>query len=93
MEETVRLGGVLLRLIDTAGLRKTEDPVERLGVERSRRAMEKAGLILVVLDQSQPATEEDKDLVRQAVDLAPTILVPVSYTHLPSGRSSGRAGA
>ena len=54
VEETVRLGGVLLRLIDTAGLRKTEDPVERLGVERSRRAMEEAGLILVVLDQSRP---------------------------------------
>lgn len=84
VEETVRLGGVLLRLIDTAGLRKTEDPVERLGVERSRRAMEKAGLILVVLDQSQPATEEDKDLVRQAVDLAPTILV-LNKADLPRG--------
>lgn len=84
VEETVRLGGVLLRLIDTAGLRKTEDPVERLGVERSRRAMEEAGLILVVLDQSQPATEEDKDLVRQAVDLAPTILV-LNKADLPRG--------
>ena len=58
VEETVRLGGVLLRLIDTAGLRKTEDPVERLGVERSRRAMEEAGLILVVLDQSRLATAD-----------------------------------
>jgi len=84
VEETVRLGGVLLRLIDTAGLRKTEDPVERLGVERSRRAMEEAGLILVVLDQSRPATEEDKELVRQAVDLAPTILV-LNKADLPQG--------
>ena len=84
VEETVRLGGVLLRLIDTAGLRKTEDPVERLGVERSRRAMEEAGLILVVLDQSRPATEEDKELVRQAMDLAPTILV-LNKADLPQG--------
>lgn len=84
VEETVRLGGVLLRLIDTAGLRKTEDPVERLGVERSRRAMEEAGLILVVLDQSRPATEEDKELVRQAMDLAPTILV-LNKADLPRG--------
>ena len=84
VEETVRLGGVLLRLIDTAGLRKTEDPVERLGVERSRRAMEEAGLILVVLDQSRLATEEDKELVRQAVDLAPTILV-LNKADLPRG--------
>lgn len=84
VEETVRLGGVLLRLIDTAGLRKTEDPVERLGVERSRRAMEEAGLILVVLDQSRLATEEDKELVRQAMDLAPTILV-LNKADLPQG--------
>lgn len=75
VEETLRLGGVLLRLIDTAGLRDTDDQVERLGVARSRRAMEEAGLILVVLDQSRPAGEEDRALVRRAVALAPTILV------------------
>ena len=52
-------GGIPLRLIDTAGLRDSSDPIEQLGVERSRRAMEEAELILVVLDQSQPAREED----------------------------------
>ncbi len=50
VEESVLCGGVLLRLIDTAGLRETEDEVERLGVERSRRAMEEAELILLVRD-------------------------------------------
>ena len=75
VEETLRLGGVLLHMADTAGLRDTDDQVERLGVERSRRAMEEAGLILVVLDRSRPATEEDRALVRRAVELAPTILV------------------
>ena len=54
VEERVRLGGVLLRLIDTAGLRDTEDRVERLGVERSRAAMEGAELILVLWDGSRP---------------------------------------
>ena len=60
----MELGGVTLRLIDTAGLRESADPVEQLGVERSRRAMEEAELILVVLDQSQPAREEDAALIR-----------------------------
>mgnify|MGYP000741665873 CR=1 FL=1 len=48
---------------------------EQLGVERSRRAMEEAELILVVLDQSQPAREEDAALIRAAVERAPTIVV------------------
>lgn len=75
VEERCELGGVPLRLIDTAGLRDTADPVEKLGVERSRRAMEEAGLILVLWDQSQPTTEEDAALLVEAMALAPTILV------------------
>ena len=75
VEERCVLGGVLLRLIDTAGLRDTADPVERMGVERSRRAMEEAGLILMVMDQSRPATEEEFDLLRQAMTIAPTVLI------------------
>ena len=69
------LGGVLLRLIDTAGIRETGDTVEQLGVERSRQAMERAGLILVLIDASQPAREEDFALLQKAMALAPTILV------------------
>ena len=75
VEERCELGGVPLRLIDTAGLRDTADPVEKLGVERSRRAMKEAGLILVLIDASQPAQEEDFALLREAMALAPTILV------------------
>ena len=82
VEEKCVLGGVLLRLIDTAGIRETGDQVEKIGVERSRRAMEGAGLILVVIDQSAPATEEEFDLLRQAMDLAPTILIRAK-TDLP----------
>ena len=75
VEERCMLGGVLLRLIDTAGLRETEDAVERIGVERSRAAMEQAGLIFVVADQSVGLTDEDLALVSQAQALAPTVLV------------------
>lgn len=75
VEERCELGGVPLRLIDTAGLRDTADPVEKLGVERSRKAMEEAGLILVLIDASQPAQEEDFLLLQEASTLAPTILV------------------
>ena len=60
MEESVLCGGVLLRLIDTAGLRETEDAVEKLGVERSRRAMEEAELILLVRDGAVEACPENK---------------------------------
>ena len=66
VEEAVLCGGVLLRLIDTAGLRETEDAVERLGVERSRRAAEEAELILAVVDGSRPVNEEDREVLRLA---------------------------
>lgn len=75
VEESCLLGGVLLRLVDTAGLRETGDRVERLGVERTRRAMEEAGLIFVVLDRSRSLEGEDVDLIRRSAGMAPTILV------------------
>ena len=75
VEETVELGGIPLRLIDTAGLRRSDDPIEQLGVERSRAAMEAAELIFVVLDQSRPAGEEDFALVRQAAERAKTVVL------------------
>ena len=66
VEEKCVLGGVLLRLIDTAGLRETEDAVERLGTERSRRAAEDAGLVLALVDGSRPFTPEDAAILRLA---------------------------
>ncbi len=75
VEERVNLAGMTLRLIDTAGLRDTDDAVERLGVERSRSAMEGAELILVLWDSSRPVTEEDTALLERAMSLAPTVLV------------------
>ena len=57
VEERVNFGGVLLRLIDTAGLRETDDQAERLGVERSRAAIERAELIFAVVDNSDDLDE------------------------------------
>ena len=59
VEARCRLGGVVLRLIDTAGLRETDDAVERIGVERSRAALAGAALALLVLDGSASLTPED----------------------------------
>lgn len=66
VEEKANVGGVLLRLIDTAGIRDASDAVERLGVERARAAMEGAALLLVVVDGSAPETEEDREIIAQA---------------------------
>ena len=66
VEESVLCGGVLLRLTDTAGIRDTEDTVEQLGVERSRKALGAADLVLAVVDGSVPPTEEDLAVLRLA---------------------------
>ena len=66
VEEKAVVGGTLLRLIDTAGIRETEDIVERIGVERSRAALEQAELVLAVVDSSRELSEEDMALLEQA---------------------------
>lgn len=63
LEEVLNVRGVPVRLLDTAGVRQTEDFVEQEGVRRSRAAMEAAEVLLVVLDGSQPLTAGDRDLV------------------------------
>jgi len=75
VEETAVCGGVCLRLIDTAGLRDTDDQVEKLGVERSRRAAESAALALCVVDSSVPPTEEDAAALRLAAACPHWILI------------------
>ncbi|MCE5533098.1 tRNA uridine-5-carboxymethylaminomethyl(34) synthesis GTPase MnmE [Staphylococcus pseudintermedius] len=62
LEEYVNVRGVPLRLVDTAGIRETEDIVERIGVERSRKALSEADLILFVLNYNEPLTEDDRKL-------------------------------
>jgi tRNA modification GTPase len=63
VEGTVRIGGITLNLIDTAGVHATEDTIEKMGIDRSIQAMEKAQLIIVVLDGSEEMTEDDRKLL------------------------------
>lgn len=86
VESKVELGGVPFRFIDTAGLRDSDDPIEQMGVERSRAAMEEADLVLVVWDSAQPVTGEDIALLEQSAAGHKTVLVwsksdlnPVSF--------------
>jgi tRNA modification GTPase len=64
VEDSVRLGDILLRLSDTAGIRETDDPVEQIGVNRARDRIESAGLILAVFDRSIPLEPEDMELLK-----------------------------
>ena len=63
VEESVMLGATRLRLIDTAGIRQTEDRIEAIGVERSKQAVENADLVLFVCDGSQPLTDDDREVI------------------------------
>lgn len=65
LEESVNVRGIPVRLIDTAGIRGTEDEVEQEGIRRSRAAMEQAELLMIVLDGSAALTEEDRELVQR----------------------------
>ena len=63
LEEYISLHGISLRIIDTAGIRETEDVVEKIGVEKARQMAEKADLILYVVDSSQPLDENDQEIM------------------------------
>ena len=62
LEESVRLGEISLRLVDTAGIRETRDAVEQMGVERAKRQAEQADLILCLVDASRPLDPEDRQI-------------------------------
>ena len=82
VEEKAEVGGVLLRLIDTAGIRQGGDAVEALGVERSRAAAKRASLAVLVLDGSRPLTQEDEDAIALA-QTVPHLIVAVNKSDLP----------
>ncbi|TAJ07611.1 MAG: tRNA uridine-5-carboxymethylaminomethyl(34) synthesis GTPase MnmE [Nitrospirae bacterium] len=63
LEEVLNIRGVPVRLLDMAGVRQTDDPVEQEGVRRSRAAMEQAELLLILVDGSLPLSDEDRELV------------------------------
>ncbi|MGL5353667.1 MAG: tRNA uridine-5-carboxymethylaminomethyl(34) synthesis GTPase MnmE [Clostridium sp.] len=63
IEEYINLDGIPIKIIDTAGIRETEDVVEKIGVERSLEKIEEADLVLLVLDSSRSLDEEDKEII------------------------------
>lgn len=63
IEEYVNIKGVPLKLIDTAGIRETDDLVEKIGVERSKKALEEADLVLLVLNSAEKLTDQDRTLL------------------------------
>lgn len=84
LEEVLNIRGIPVRLLDTAGIRDTTDPVEQEGVRRSRAAQEQADLVLIVLDGSVPLTAEDQTLLEEARSHADQKrLVVVNKTDLP----------
>ena len=74
VEDTVLVGDVILRLSDTAGLRSTNDEVEKIGVEKARKRLEQCGLLLAVLDNSRELNDEDFSLLKEAKNV-PTIII------------------
>ncbi len=83
IEEKLRLGSVLLRLTDTAGIRETNDELERLGVDRSRRALRDAELVIAVIDGSNEFTSEDAEIIKSA-EHAPHGIIVLSKSDLGS---------
>jgi tRNA modification GTPase len=104
IEEWITLRGVPICLVDTAGIRSTEDTVEKIGVRRAKEYVDKADIILIVIDRSRPLTEEDINILnsargRQAViilnkgDLAGVVteeeLTSYGYPILPISANTG----
>ena len=75
IEEYVNINGVPLKLVDTAGIRETEDIVEQIGVERSKKALKEADLVLLVLNASEPLTDQDRQLLEISQDSNRIILL------------------
>ena len=81
LEESIRLKGISLNIIDTAGIRSTDDVVEKIGVERSKKALEEADLVLLVLNSSEVLTDQDRALLELSKDSNRIILL--NKTDLP----------
>jgi tRNA modification GTPase len=103
VSETVSIGGIPIRLVDTAGIRHALDEAESMGIQKSMEALADSDLVLVVLDVSQPLSEEDEELLRQTqnrpliavgnkCDLATSGPWPVIHGQLPVVKASALTG-
>ena len=90
VSETVAIGGIPVRLVDTAGIRAALDEAESIGIRKSMEALADADLVLVVLDAAQPIADEDRELLNQ-VETRPAIAV-ANKCDLASSRFSSSGG-
>ena len=74
LEETISIDGIMFRILDTAGIRSTEDVVEKIGVDRAKNAVEEADLVLYVIDSSVPFDENDESIL-EMIDGKNTIVL------------------
>lgn len=82
LEETISIDGIIFRILDTAGIRSTEDVVEKIGVDRARNAVEEADLVLYVIDSSVPFDENDESIL-EMIDGKNTIVL-LNKSDLPA---------
>jgi len=84
LEETISLHGIPLKMIDTAGLREAADPIEALGIGRTRQALEQAFAILAIFDSSVPAGDEEAQIVKQLLKLGRPVIAVMNKSDLPA---------
>ena len=75
IEETVRLGDIVLHVIDTAGIRNTDDVIEKIGVDKAKSKVQEADLILYILDSTSEIDEEDKEIISLCKDKKTIVLL------------------
>ena len=92
LRESATLGKTLLRLSDTAGLRKTDDRVESIGIERTRDAIREAGLVLAVFDSSRPLCDEDIELADEISEMGVPAIALLNKTDLNTGADMSQIG-
>lgn len=81
LTESVDVSGIRLSLSDTAGIRETDDPVEKIGVSRARQAVDEADCVVLVIDASAPLTQEDRNLLSEADE---RYVIALNKSDLPS---------
>ena len=82
IEEALSIRGIPIRLTDTAGIRQTEDKIERIGIEKSKQSFQRADLVIFMIDRSVPLEEEDLEIIRH-LDHKKVIVV-INKTDLPA---------
>ena len=81
LEELINIGGIPLKLVDTAGIRDTDNAIEKIGVEKSRKLAAEADLVLLMLDGSRELSDDDRELIALSEDKKRIVLVNKTDLH------------